>query len=183
MAEVFVQFEAVVISDDGVKFHARACGGAMPDGLWEGWVEFVPVDGGTRLRSPRETTQPNRRDAVYWATGLTPVYLAGSLERALEASTSRSKSAEHAAYTQSPARMAGTSEAGRPGRAILDPYAAYEKGEMLMRQELHALSRMHLVNIIRAYGLSDESDAALGQLSSDALVETVVSAVRRAATR
>jgi hypothetical protein len=55
----------------------------MPDGLWEGWIEFIPTDGGAPLRSRRETTQPNRDDAVYWATGLTPVYLEGALERAL----------------------------------------------------------------------------------------------------
>ena len=31
----------------------------------------------------RETTQPNRRDTEYWATGLTYVYLEGALHRAL----------------------------------------------------------------------------------------------------
>jgi hypothetical protein len=83
MAEVLIQFESVVTSDDGSKYYAQACGGPMSDGVWEGWIEFVPVDGGTPFRSPRETTQPNRRDAVYWATGLAPVYLAGALSRAL----------------------------------------------------------------------------------------------------
>ena len=37
----------------------------------------------TSIRSGRETTQPNRQDTAYWATGLTPVYLEGALERAL----------------------------------------------------------------------------------------------------
>jgi len=51
--------------------------------MWEGWVEFDPVDGGPTIRTPRETTQPNRADAEYWATGLEPVYLEGALDRAL----------------------------------------------------------------------------------------------------
>ena len=70
-----------------------------------------------------------------------------------------------------------------PAALILDPYAAYEKGEILLRQELNAISNMHLVNIIREYGLSDEPDAVLGQLSSETLAEIIVSAVRRAPAR
>ena len=38
---------------------------------------------GAAVRSGRETTQPNRQDTAYWATGLTPVYLEGALGRAL----------------------------------------------------------------------------------------------------
>src|SRR6266566_5970410 len=48
-----------------------------------GWIEFIPIGRWTPVRTPRETTQPNRRNAVYWATGLTPVYLEGALDRAL----------------------------------------------------------------------------------------------------
>jgi len=184
MAEVFVRYESIIADDAGTKYSAQACGAPMPDGLWEAWIEFVPLDGGTPLVSPRETTQPNRDDAVYWATGLTPVYLAGALERALDAITPDATKPQRFPYGSSPADAAGRSETtGRPGRAILDPYAAYEKGEMLLRQELHAMSKMHLVNIIRAYGLSDEADAFLAQRSSEELVETIVSAVRRAPTR
>src|SRR4051794_33937204 len=83
MAEVFVQFANPVSAKDGTVYRAQACGAPNGDGLWEGWIEFVPVDGGSPLRSSRETTQPNRKDAAYWATGLTPVYLEGALERAL----------------------------------------------------------------------------------------------------
>ena len=183
MAEVLIEFDALVVGDDGEKYDARACGGPMPDGLWEGWIEFIPLDGGTPLRSPRETTQPDRSDAVYWASGLTPVYLAGALGRALDAITPRA-SPEPMRSAQFATPAAGRSEIGvRPGRAILDPYAAYEKGEILLRQELNAISNMHLVNIIREYGLSDEPDAVLGQLSSETLAEIIVSAVRRAPAR
>ena len=47
------------------------------DGRWEGWIEFSDLDTGAVIRSGRETTQPTRDDAMYWATGLTRVYLEG----------------------------------------------------------------------------------------------------------
>lgn len=73
MVEVFMQFTEPVVAD-GIAYTARACGAPMADGSWEGWLEFTPLDGDPVLRSSRETTQPNRGDAIYWATGLTPVY-------------------------------------------------------------------------------------------------------------
>ncbi len=86
MAEVFMEFQAPIIGSDGMVYRARACGREAPGGTagWEGWIEFFPVDGGPPLRSRRETTQPNRADTEYWATGLTPVYLEGALERTLK---------------------------------------------------------------------------------------------------
>ena len=84
MAEILVRFDEVLRTSDGAQYAARACGAPMGDGLWEGWVEFTTPNGGQPLRTARETTQPNRTDAEYWATGLTPVYLEGALERALE---------------------------------------------------------------------------------------------------
>ena len=85
MAEMFVRFQALVTDPDGRQYEARAYGNAIDDVLWEGWIEFVRIDGGAVLRTARETTQPNRIDTEYWATGLTPVYLEGALIRALEA--------------------------------------------------------------------------------------------------
>ena len=82
MPEALMEFAELVLSHDGAPYRARAYGGVMTDGLWEGWIEFIPLDGGTPLRSPRETTQPNRVDTVYWATGLSPTYLEGALVRA-----------------------------------------------------------------------------------------------------
>ena len=83
MAEVLVTFSDT-ITGDSVPYRARACGREMDDGRWEGWIEFEALDGSTVLRSGRETTQPNRIDTEYWATGLTPVYLEGALDRALQ---------------------------------------------------------------------------------------------------
>jgi hypothetical protein len=84
MAETLLQFQATVVSPDGIAYLARACGARMIDGLWEGWFEFEPLAGGGTIRTPRETTQPNYTDLEYWATGITPVYLEGALRRALD---------------------------------------------------------------------------------------------------
>jgi hypothetical protein len=181
MAEVLLQFETVVASESGEKYYAQACGAARADGMWEGWIEFVPADGGTPLRSQRETTQPNRSDAVYWATGLTPVYLAGALSRALNPIVRKKVPPAQPVFDR-PAAVA-TEARSRHGSAVLDPYAAYEKGETMFRQELNAISTAHLVKIIREYGFSDVSDDALTRLPDEALIEIVLAAARRAAVK
>lgn len=84
MAETLVQFTTPVISEAGELYKAEACGGVSRDGLWEGWIEFTSETTGRAYRSGRETTQPNRNDLLYWANGLTEVYLEGALRRALE---------------------------------------------------------------------------------------------------
>jgi hypothetical protein len=62
--------------------------------------------------------------------------------------------------------------------SILNPFSVYRKGEALLRSQLSALSAWHLVNIIRAYDLSDEDPAILGLRPAATLVETIIAAVR-----
>jgi hypothetical protein len=46
-------------------------------------VEFTPIDNQiSKLRTDRETSQPNRQALEYWSTGLEPVYIEGAFERA-----------------------------------------------------------------------------------------------------
>src|SRR5438128_3627694 len=90
MAEILVRYQLPVRNPDGLQYEARAYGAAIDHVLWEGWIEFVPIGGGPALRTPRETTQPNRVDTVYWATGLTGVYLEGALIRAIISTLSSS---------------------------------------------------------------------------------------------
>ena len=170
MAEVFVQFAAPVVAEDGSAYKARACGASNADGMWEGWIEFLPIGRGTAVRSPRETTQPNRASAAYWATGLTPVYLEGALQRALHPLVIKTVEPPQPLFDE-PAPYRVT--------AILDPMSVYAKsGERRLRQELGALSPSHLVNIIRAYRLSEEAPATLHQLPAAALIETIVIGVK-----
>jgi hypothetical protein len=83
MAEVLAEYPDVLLDDDRVAYRAHACGSEMSDGMWQGWIEFIPLEDARAIRSGRETTQPNRKDAMYWAYGLTTVYLQGALRRAL----------------------------------------------------------------------------------------------------
>jgi hypothetical protein len=178
VAEVFVQFTDPV-PGDGVSYIAKACGAAMADGLWQGWIEFTPSDGGAVLRSGRETTQPNREDTIYWATGLTAVYLEGALQRTLKPRVRVASAADAAPAFDAPAPDA--IEAPTSSASILDPFSVYRKGESLLRRQLGALSDWHLVNIIQAHGLTNLSAPQLNALPGPALVELIVTAVRNEA--
>ena len=176
MAEVLLEFETPLTGDNGRTYMARACGDEMHDGGWQGWIEFLPVGAGEPVRSARETTQPNREDTVYWATGLTPVFLEGSLRRALNPLTRPSAREVLPPVFDSPApnsRVAATN-----GDAVLNPFSVYRKGEALLRRQLSALSGWHLVNIITKYGLSDRDPALLAATEPAELVEMIVDAVR-----
>ena len=183
MAEVFQEFSDALVDVNDVRYHAHACGAEMPDGRWQGWLEFVPLDGAAAIRSGLETTQPNRKDMMHWATGLTPVYLEGALQRALKPVVVRTVTHGEPLF-EGPAPTVRTGGRLNPEHdAVLNPFSVYEKGEALLRSQLTALSPWHLVNIVESYKLSDESPVALNRLPAPALVETIVSAVRRSASQ
>lgn len=180
MPEVLVEFPEAVTSEDGVSYLAKACGAAARDGLWQGWIEFTPVVGGEPIRSSRETTQPNRQDAVYWATGLTTVYLEGSLRRALNPLVRSAPAPASAPAYDGPAPS--VVEGPPPVESVLNPFSVYRKGEALLRRQLGALSGWHLVNIIRAHGLSDRSETELRAMTPAQLAETIVVSVKKLRT-
>lgn len=174
MAVVLVEFADAITSEDGKNYTARACGSEMPDGRWQGWIEFLPVGDGEPVRSSRETTQPNRRDAEYWATGLTHVYLEGALHRALKPLV------RPLAPDVAPPVFDGPAGSPAPARteSVLDPFSVYRKGEALLRRQLSALAGWHLVNIIRHYGLREEDPAVLNAQEPARLVEMIIESVR-----
>ena len=152
MAEVLVRFTESVRGADGARYAAQACGGIADDGLWEGWIEFAGP-GSQLLRTPRETEQPNRDALVYWAEGLSATYLEGALRRAIETRTPQPASvpASEPSMFSGPARP-GVAAPMRP-HSVLDPFATYLQGEGVLRQQLTALSRDHLVTLVDAYAL------------------------------
>jgi len=180
VAEVLVTFKEPVTGPGGEQFIARACGGLLDDGRWQGWIEFVSLDGSGVFRSPRETTQPNFTDVTYWATGLTPIYLEGALERTLRPDPIRTAPAlpEVPAFdgpAPTPTYRPATADATE---GVLDPFSIYRKGEILLRRELMALADWHLVNIIEAYELSERSLEDLAMAPSSELIEIIVNGVR-----
>ena len=176
MSETLLQYQHTVTAPDGTAYEARACGGPLAGGTWQGWIEFVPVGGGDAVNSPRETTQPNRTDTEYWATGLTAVYLEGALRRALAGPmpVAAAPLAEPTIFDGPAPRL---TPASTPVDSVLDPFSVYQKGEALLRRQLGALSAWHLVNIITAYDLSAEPPAALNRLAGRDLIDIIVSAV------
>ncbi len=54
-----------------------------------------------------------------------------------------------------------------PAESVMDPFSVYRKGEMLLRRQLAALSVWHLVNIVRAHGLSDLPSATLNAMPAE----------------
>jgi len=176
MVEVLLVYKDVVPAGDGTLYYARACGSEMPGGTWQGWLEFVEAEGGGTLRSGRETTQPNRTDTVYWATGLTPVYLEGAVERA------RNPLPRPAVHTPT-ARFEPPTEPDvvsqpAPAESILNPFSVFRKGEVLLRRQLAAFSVWHLVNIVRAYALSDLPSTTLNLMGAADLIELIVAGVK-----
>jgi hypothetical protein len=175
LAEVLVEFDEPIVAEDGTRYTARACGGEVRGGQWQGWVEFLP-SAGEPVCSARETTQPNRQDTIYWATGLTPVFLEGSLRRALNRPVRPVARAVDPPYFAAPAEPFLTG--GARTESILDPFSVYRKGEALLRRQLSALAGWHLVNIITHYGLSRDDSATLSAREPVQLVELIIDAVR-----
>jgi hypothetical protein len=175
VAEVFVEFTEPVVAKDGRQYLARACGGEGDKGMWQGWIEFLPIATGEPIRSSRETTQPNRQDTEYWATGLTPVYLQGALERSLHPLTRKPSPVPPRPAFSGPASAMGAPPPAN--EAVLNPFSVYRKGEALLRKQLGALSGWRLVNIVTAFDLSRQGKATLAQTPAPMLVELIVSAV------
>jgi hypothetical protein len=175
--ETLLRFHTPVLGHDGQLYEARACGSPLPGATWQGWIEFVPVDGGEPVRTPRETTQPNRPAIEYWATGLTEVFLEGALKRALDPPIVVRAPQPQASIFPGPA----PSTVVRPDHvpaSILDPFSVFEKGETLLHKQLSALSSWHLINIALDYELPDIDREALSRMPAAELVDLIVQAVR-----
>jgi hypothetical protein len=176
MAEVVHVFGEPVFLN-GNPYSAQVAG-RRAGHVWEGWIEFAALDGSDVRRSPRETTQPDREALTYWATGLSPTYLEGAFQRALEPRSRVVDAPPPDAWFDAPAPHP-VADIVSPDRAVLDPFSVGAKGEDLLRRELGALRGWHLRNIIRAYDLV-EADVDLEGMSEPALVELIVAAVQPA---
>jgi len=82
MAELLQEYTTIVIGPDDTTYTVRSYGEERADGTWIGWLEFEPTDSTkATLVTDQETSQPNRVDVEYWATGLEPIYFEGAFER------------------------------------------------------------------------------------------------------
>lgn len=185
MPEVLVVFDEPIRESGGVPYRAQVCGRLADNGLWEGWIEFVPLGAGVPLRTPRETVQPKRADLEYWATGLSVTYLDGALDRARRAEQIPPPVPKHLTPSlfPGPAPHPTLPIEVRPV-AVLDPFAVYLQGEDVLRRELNALSREQLEGVIAHYDLAALAGTDTLPASDEGLVALIVATVRdRASAR
>ncbi|HUF93799.1 MAG TPA: hypothetical protein VMR23_15590 [Candidatus Limnocylindria bacterium] len=162
MARVLLRYQTTLATSGGRTYRPRACGRERPDGMWEGWLEFVPDDGTRAVRSGRETSQPNLVDLEYWATGVTPVHLEGALARARAPAFRRPRGGASGLPVSAP---------------VLDPFAAFARGEPHLWVRLRGRRPRYLQQIIRTYDLASDR-AALDALTSVELAAFIIGAVR-----
>ena len=176
MAQTLIRFDTPVTYRDGRQYRAQVCGRQLENGQWEAWLEFEDMTSGEILRSQRETTQPNQTDTVYWATGLTPVYLEGALDRILRPPAYKVAEPVRPPFVDGPAPRRRAVVSNR--EPIFDPFSVYEKSPDLLAQELTALHARHLRQIIRDFGLVDEGDVRLETLTEPELGSLIMQRVR-----
>jgi hypothetical protein len=185
MSEVLMEYDPIVSETDASRWKPRACGRRGVGHMWEGWIEFVPLDrASSPVRSRRESTQPSRESLIYWATGLTPVYLKGALERARFEPAPQPPVRRVAPLFDGPAPEA--EPAGSPPlvpnpHAILDPFNVYAQGEDILIRQLDALDTARLRDIVRAYELLNAEDAEKATRLD--LATAIITAARVAASR
>jgi hypothetical protein len=188
MSEVMLVFDAPILEGrDGRTYRAQACARERATGGWEGWLEFVPLDGSAPVVSERETTQPDREKVRYWATGLTGAYLDGALMRALTPAPPPRPSADVLPVADGPRPHSRAPDpavaASETPVAVLDPFHVYAEGDDLLRRQLAALSAHQLRNIIRAYRMSDDPAVVIDRMNAHELIGIIVLEVERKAGR
>jgi len=175
MAEVLASY-ATPVSDHLGSYFARAVGRQADDNMWEGWIEFVPVDGGSHvLVSGIESRQPEHQHLVYWATGLTNIYLEGALSRARKPLTVRVPVIDEPISDRPASRRVVLERVVPKPEPVLDPFEIGERNLDILRQELTALNRPRLLNIISAYDLAGNVDVS--RMSDAELIGLIVAAV------
>ena len=178
VAEVLREFDEPIAHASGT-YHARVVGRLAEDGMWEGWLEFVPIEpGGKSIAvSPVESRQPQREYLEYWAQGLSVVYGEGALDRALHPIAVRTRVAGVPLSDRPTPRPVTTTPVHVVGpEPVLDPFEVGRRNLDILRQELHALDRPRLLNIIAAFDLNPASKDVMA-LSDEQLVTFIVVAV------
>jgi hypothetical protein len=154
MAEVLRSFDDP-IADQLRTYHARVVGRHAEDRMWEGWLEFEPIDGkGETVIGPVESRQPEREHLAYWAGGLTPVFIQGALRRAQNPLVVRTRVIEEPASDHPAPRMVSGPPREIKPEAVLDPFEVGGRNLDILAQELRALNRPRLLNIITAHDLN-----------------------------
>jgi hypothetical protein len=177
MAEVLRSFDEPIRDELGT-YHVRVVGRCCDDeGRWEGWLEFDPLDRkGETIVGPVESKQPEREHLVYWAGGLTPVFVEGALHRARNPLVVRTRMVEEPKSSAPAPRMIKKPAGDVRPEAVLNPFDVGGRSLDILEQELRALNRPRLLNIIAAHGLNPAGED-LSWMKDSQLVRFIVVAV------
>lgn len=83
MPQLIHEHHTHIRTPEGITYVPRTYAARKPNGTWEAWLEFHPIDrDGPMLRTEYETSQATREAVVSWAAGLESVYFEGAFARA-----------------------------------------------------------------------------------------------------
>lgn len=167
-SEIIEDLPYRIVNAEGVEFYSSVAGVQRSDGLWEGWLEFVPLDESDALVTPTETTQPNRATLQHWAGKLTETYVQGAYRRAVAATGDLD--------SRIAAQRMALGDVVAATVDLPDPFELYEQGREILRGRLSAWPRSTLLNIIAASHLNP-AGKSLAWLSDRQLVTFIVTAV------
>lgn len=169
MSEVIVDLPYRLLDTQDREFLVSVAGEQRLDGIWEAWLEFVPLDDADVLLTPTETTQSNRAALQHWAEVLEETYVQGAFRRAVAAS-------DEAFVSRLVARKVPVAAAPLNDVDLPDPFQLFIESPETMRERLYALSRTVLLKIIEDFGLNPGAKN-LSWLSDRQLVTFIVTAV------
>jgi hypothetical protein len=163
MSEILADLDTTIVSPEGDEYYVQV-GGQLASGMWEAWLEFVPLDDALEvLRTTTETTQPTREDVVRWSETLTQVYLQGAFARAVDISDGGSVVRNYETVIADVA-------------VPFDPFEVLPLGNAALRAQLRVLTRPELTAMIQKYDLNS-AGKSLTRLSDAQLVTFIVTAV------
>ena len=175
MAEVLASFSAPVGDHLGLYF-ARAVGRQADDNMWEGWVEFIPVDGGSDvLVSGIESTAARTPAPYLLGNRFDPCVSRGRVSPARRPLTVRVPVIDEPVSDRPAARRVVVQRVIPKPEPVLDPFEIGERNLDILRQELTALNRPRLLNIISAYDMAGDADVT--RMSDAELIGLIVAAV------
>jgi len=108
-----------------------------------------PAEWGSCTKIAPRNDSANRAEAQYWATGLSAIISQGrSVGPGAPSCIIRWH--RRSRCSTNPRRCSSHRRTLSRWMRCWDPFSVYEKGEVILRQQLSALSSWHLVNIILA---------------------------------
>jgi len=165
MPEIIADLETTVVAPEDGEYYVQVVGEPLANGMWEAWLEFVPLDDTLNvLITKTETTQSTRDDVMRWSEALTATYVQGAFARAVQPRGGRTLVRRYVTTAND----------------TLAPFDPFELlpllGKATLRARLRSLPRPELLAMIKKYDLNP-ARKSLTRLSDSQLATFIVTAV------